>query len=115
MARLALYVTPFEMREIKKQAGDVPISKWCKKRVLESMTMPSSTAIPKDTNVPHDTKANPIPDMPSNAAVHADVGRDAMPAVPAPKPAKSATRTCVHGTAQGYRCWQCGGKAKVNE
>jgi hypothetical protein len=24
-----------------------------------------------------------------------------------------ATKTCIHGTAKGNRCWQCGGKAKV--
>ena len=28
------------------------------------------------------------------------------------KPAKAA-RTCVHGTKEGYNCWQCGGKAII--
>jgi hypothetical protein len=29
------------------------------------------------------------------------------------KPAKSTARTCAHGTAKGYNCWQCGGLANV--
>lgn len=40
---------------------------------------------------------------------------DRLPVVGQPVPApKANARTCKHGTAQGYRCWQCGGKADVN-
>ncbi len=36
MARIALYVTEEELEAIKEQAGDVPLSKWCRKRLLHA-------------------------------------------------------------------------------
>jgi len=118
-ARVAVYFTPFELSAIKKQAGDVPLSKWCKKKMLESMVVPSSTKMPSSTNVPKDTRdtVNRTSDLQPDLAIREDVGRESLPSVPTlpSKSAKSPARTCVHGTAQGYRCWQCGGKAKMNE
>lgn len=29
------------------------------------------------------------------------------------KPMSSKTKTCKHGTAKGWNCWQCGGIANV--
>jgi len=28
---------------------------------------------------------------------------------------QKAKKTCPHGTAKGYRCWVCGGLAKIGE
>ena len=40
MAMIGLYVTEAERDEIKRQAGDVPISRWLKRRLFERMTFP---------------------------------------------------------------------------
>jgi hypothetical protein len=42
MARIALYLSEVEMAEVKRLAGDVPLSKWCKKKMFERMTFPIS-------------------------------------------------------------------------
>lgn len=132
-ARIAVYFTPFELSAIKKQAGDVPLSKWCKKKMLESMVVPSSTKMPSSTNVPKDTRdtVNRTSDVQPDLAIREDVGRESLPSVPAMpsrsvakrlqsqipglKPASElpAKRTCKHGEAKGNNCWQCGGLAHV--
>ena len=37
MSRIAFYMTEAEYKWILLQAGEVPLSKWCKKRVLEGL------------------------------------------------------------------------------
>ena len=38
---------------------------------------------------------------------------DRLPSVGERHVARKGAKTCAHGTAQGYHCWQCGGKANV--
>ena len=40
MARIAFYVSAAEFSEIVKLAGDVPLSKWCRRKVMERMAVP---------------------------------------------------------------------------
>lgn len=40
MARIAFYVSAAEFKEIAELAGDVPLSKWCRKKVMERVAVP---------------------------------------------------------------------------
>jgi hypothetical protein len=40
-------------------------------------------------------------------------GSDPAPAEPRAKKSKVGKATCAHGVERSYRCWQCGGLAKV--
>lgn len=96
MARIALYMTDEELGWIKLQAGDVALSKWCVKRLLggkiEKEVMP--------------------PAQESNKTSVATAGTGERRAV---AKTSAKTKTCIHGTPSGSRCWQCGGKAKLGE
>jgi hypothetical protein len=102
MARIALYLSDIEMKWIAKQAGDVPLSKWCRKRLLNGSTLPAETEV--------------MPNGPEQAEtcrreLHADAHRARVVAGGAPSLPKKKTSACVHGKAKGDHCWQCGGLA----
>jgi hypothetical protein len=65
-----------------------------------------------------------IPDVQSAVDVRSPARRDVVSTAASPLDrlpavgerravAKSAARTCAHGVAKGYNCWQCGGLANV--
>ena len=112
--RITVLLSEEEYTQVRSNAGLVPLSRWFKSLALGV----------KESRA----KTNPIPDVQSQPAIRADVGRKPLPAstvaalreqIPELKtanelPAKRA-RTCAHGTAQGYACWQCGGKAQIEQ
>lgn len=50
--------------------------------------------------------------VPNAPRINVIVTPDSMRVRAAPSKAK---KVCEHGTAIGFRCWQCGGKAKVEK
>jgi hypothetical protein len=67
------------------------VSKWCRERILSERNQ--------------DHRSNDVPRSPEVPVVQRSVG--------APERHSASGKTCEHGTAKGYRCWQCGGLAKV--
>lgn len=72
------------------------------------------------------SEASPIPDVRPTADVRSSARRESMPnsviaslreQMPELKTANELPRgrVCAHGTKQGYACWQCGGKAKIEQ
>lgn len=104
--RITVYLSAEEYAAIERRANG-SVSSYARKVLLAE----------------ENEQATPIPDVRPDAAIRPNVGRkpvpssalDRLPVMGERLPAKSAARTCKHGTAQGYRCWQCGGKANVSE
>jgi hypothetical protein len=106
--RVTVLLTEEEYAQVRISAQNVPLSRWFKSLALNA----------KETNAEVDR----IPDVPRNPAIRADRGREstatsALDRLPVlgerQAPAKRATKTCVHGIAKGFNCWQCGGLAIV--
>lgn len=56
-----------------------------------------------------------MPSAPIRPFTQRDMGKSAVAEGPPSRQKKTSGRFCVHGTAAGENCWQCGGKAKVGE
>jgi len=82
-------VTEAEKAELRRLAGEVPLGKYVRGRILEPR--------------PEDTK-------PSRAPKSAGP-KPATPEIPRGTPKKK--ETCAHGRERGYLCGQCGGLARI--
>ena len=100
MRRLALYLTDAEFSEVKRQAGDVPLSKWCRLRIRQFMHFTS----PKET-LESDTTSG----VRQDAGIHPAGGREFLPS--GIRDVLDVVGTCRHGNVLGGPCWQCGGTA----
>jgi hypothetical protein len=128
LRRVTVLMSEEEYAQVRRNANHVPLSTWFRNLALGERK-------PRE-------EANRISDVPRNAAIRADVGRESVPAGPTAKPAIPEARSrsvaarlkaqipelktanelpaprgkvCAHGTAQGYACWQCGGKAQIEQ
>lgn len=143
MARIALYLSDEEYAEVERLAGEVPLSKWCKKRLFEKMTFPVEVdngegsgrrAVEPKRSAAVDTGRGRKAEVAGRGAksdrVDAPAGRvgvrlDAVSEggrgigkvsveTQAVVPKKVA-KTCPHGKPKGYNCGLCGGLAKVED
>lgn len=127
--RVTVLLSEEEYAQVRISANKVPLSRYFKNLALGVKQANGET--------------NRIPDMQSNSAIRAPIGRDTVPArivaaldeqtseVPTAsktrgkraidrlpvlgeklKPSASV-KTCAHGIAKGFNCWQCKGLAKI--
>jgi hypothetical protein len=96
--------------------------------VAEILEQTTSKQVSHVADVNKDARANTdsISDVQSQPAIRADARRKPLPAstvaalreqIPELKTGNELPRgrVCAHGTKQGYACWQCGGKAKIEQ
>ncbi len=91
MARIAFYVSAAEFSEIVKLAGDVPLSKWCRRKVMERMAVPVNEQasqdrkerLPRAEAIPVVSGGNPTPERvsPTLAACEHSYGWNECPYV----------------------------------
>lgn len=93
MARIAFYVSEQEFKEIAKLAGDVPLSKWCRRKLMERIAVPVHEQAGQDRK-----KRLPRAETISVVSGGAPVS-DGVPA---------SSGLCEHG-AEFHRCkkWGC--------
>jgi hypothetical protein len=130
--QLKLMVSPEEMEQIRKSAGEQSVSHWIRRQILNPY---AKFVIPPETRVriidnPSQSKGEPQPETDFPVAVFpeqvetaqailageplpTEVDENGEPVVlEAPKP-KRAVKTCIHGERKGHNCWQCGGLAEI--
>lgn len=91
-ARIVIYLDRQELDAVKEEAGDIPLSNWCRKKLFNGKNEDLRSAdLPRSEEVP----------VPKQRGA----GRSERIRAPVP--------SCEHGTEKGYRCWQCGGMAKI--
>ncbi len=91
MARIAFYVSAAEFSEIVKLAGDVPLSKWCRRKLMERMAVPVNEQagqdrkkrLPRTEAVPVVSGGSPTPERvsPTLAACEHSYGWNECPYV----------------------------------
>lgn len=107
--RVTVLLSEHEYTQVRTSANGIPLSRWFRTLALAGK----------------EAHASPLPDVQSKPAIRADERRESMPSrsviarlavqIPGLKPASElpSKRTCKHGKAKGFNCWQCGGLAQV--
>lgn len=80
-----------ELDELRRAAGDVPIGRYVRRRLFD--TLPAA----KREN--HKPLAQKLQSGEAKEVV---------------KELRKNGKSCAHGTAKGYHCWQCGGVASCD-
>lgn len=84
-----------EQWQRKAQEAGIGLSKWIREQCNEAQ------------NRSHNADAVVSSSRARTSTRHRDERRGVAEEVPGGK----SSKTCAHGTAKGYRCWQCGGIA----
>ena len=122
--RITVLLTAQEYEQVCTKAGLVPLSRWFRSLALNGAEPPMAV----NTSLQGDSKSesaekvaestrSALPGLGSDAPeLHSDA---VVEIPPAPIESKLVTKrvgkgkTCEHGTKTGFRCWQCGGIAKI--
>lgn len=122
MARVDVRVPDVDLLAWKERAATagLSLSDWIRWKCAEVKTIPD---VPQARRVRGATRRNAdspgaigLPEPSSDHGVDSKTPANPIERLPVlgEKPAvRKGAKTCVHGRAQGYRCWQCGGKANV--
>lgn len=124
-----------EFEELRRQAGLVPMSRWIRVKVCGAAgptpKIPKKAAVGTEVTPEMVTAESrpllrdavekfnasyfgyPLPPACQIEKVEEAVQAEYVEHPSHPKPKKS--KTCAHGTEQGYNCWQCGGLARVEK
>jgi hypothetical protein len=102
MARIALYVTESDERKLRRMAGEVPLSKWCRKKLFENI---GAEEIGKVQAKPDGDRVPPVRE---DGGVRVE-GRGSNPAVRGKGGVRPKVGECKHGTKVGEYCGFCFG------
>lgn len=97
---VTVYLSEAEYKWVELQA-DGNLSDWCREKVLAG----KQTEELQDALVAEHRRNHPEfePAFEAAGEMAKNVAKDI----------RNLLKTCVHGRARGYNCWQCGGLAKV--
>lgn len=133
MGRIELRVPDVDLAKWKQRAdaAGLTVSDWIREkcRLGEANAIPD---LPKDRDVHPPAKRGvdhvknaekpaitalreQIPELTVAAELPSGSVLDRLPVVGEQHVAKPGAKTCKHGTQKGYRCWQCGGLANVEQ
>lgn len=90
-----------QVKQVKQVNKDSKLSE------LSNASMYNISDVQSNADVPTDAGRESVP-----SGIAASV-RDTLPVLETKPKSKAIAKTCKHGTAKGFNCWQCGGIAQI--